>query len=312
MHIIYDMHDLYDKSLFLVISMSLSVSILSMQGPPNPVPQPSPEHEPTRQFNAEYLVKVVNPARKGEYEVHKLRVLRQFSTVEELKTNLQGSLKDHVSDSKGKEFHVGYIEPGKQGVRGKTRWLFTGDLLDMYSAYSGKSEILLWCDGRKVEKETAQQSKHSSDECPPSKRGRKSVTESQAKKLSDVQEIYEALEEKNRGSYSEEQMHMWAHLIQMGKHKSYEPPPDKPFFRGSLAKAKKGNDSCKSQPISAVSKSAPEPDSVSISPMRRANLRSAYMSQVKDWYAFLEAGAITNAEYEEHKNKILGDLGKLN
>lgn len=48
-----------------------------------------------------------------------------------------------------------------------------------------------------------------------------------------------------------------------------------------------------------------------ISPVRRSNLRSAYMSQVKEWHSLFKDGAITEEEYEQQKEKILGDLGKL-
>ena len=101
----------------------------------------------------DYSVKVINPCKKGDYEVHKLRVNRQYSSVLELKKQLVDSLKNHIPNNM--DFHVGYIEPGKQGIRGKMRWIFTEeDLADMYSVYRGKSEILLWCDGRSPEKAT--------------------------------------------------------------------------------------------------------------------------------------------------------------
>ena len=53
---------------------------------------------------------------------------------------------------------------------------------------------------------------------------------SQSKKLGEVQEIYEKLHSKHT-SYDQEQLRMWAHLIQMGKHDSYEVPPNQPFFK---------------------------------------------------------------------------------
>ena len=39
---------------------------------------------------------------------------------------------------------MGYIEPGHD-ARGKQCWILNaGDLEDMYEAYSGKTEIMLW------------------------------------------------------------------------------------------------------------------------------------------------------------------------
>ena len=57
------------------------------------------------------------------------------------------------------------------------------------------------------------------------------ATASITKKRNEVEDIVEKLEEANSGKYSPEQLHMWAHLIHMKKHSSYNEPPDKPFFR---------------------------------------------------------------------------------
>lgn len=54
------------------------------------------------------------------------------------KSQLQKSLKEHVSDDSDMKF--GYIEPSKQGIRGKVRWIFTADDLDdMYTLYEQKN-----------------------------------------------------------------------------------------------------------------------------------------------------------------------------
>ena len=50
---------------------------------------------------------------------------------------------------------------------------------------------------------------------------------------------------------------------------------------------------------------------VCISPTKRSNLRSQYMTQMKEWYSLLDCGPITREEYEAQKNKVLGDLNDL-
>ena len=83
----------------------------------------------------EYSVKVVPPDRKAGYQIHKLRAYtgKKFVNVEELKSQLQKSLDERISDESAMNF--GYIEPSKQGVRSKMRWIFTADdLKDMYAA----------------------------------------------------------------------------------------------------------------------------------------------------------------------------------
>ena len=67
----------------------------------------------------------------------------------EIKDQLWESLKEHFSCDK---FDIGHIEAGRQGIRGKTRWIFSSeDIDDMYESYTsaGKTEIILWCDGRR-------------------------------------------------------------------------------------------------------------------------------------------------------------------
>jgi hypothetical protein len=52
-----------------------------------------------------------------------------------------------------------------------------------------------------------------------------------------VNQIFEELRSKHKERYSPEQLRAWSHLVEMGKHDSYEEPPDKPFFRGRKSSA---------------------------------------------------------------------------
>ena len=66
---------------------------------------------------------------------------------------MKETLSEHVPDSD--DFDIGYIEPGKQGIRGKTRWIFdSDDIGDMYREYqsAGKLELIIWCDGRRQDR----------------------------------------------------------------------------------------------------------------------------------------------------------------
>ena len=53
---------------------------------------------------------------------------------------------------------------------------------------------------------------------------------SHIKNMAKVEEILEALTQKHQDSYTPEQLHAWAHMIQMKKHTSYDTTPNKPFF----------------------------------------------------------------------------------
>jgi len=147
-------------------------------------------------------------------------------------------LKSYVPEND--EFDIGYIEPSKQGARGKMRWIFGNeDVDDMYAAYdtAKKTEVIIWCEGRKLggcgTSRTAQKCPASdNDEGPQRKASCTTVAEKNSRKLEEVEAVYTKLDEKYRGKISSEQLKVWAHLVAMDKHQSLEIPPDKPFFRG--------------------------------------------------------------------------------
>ena len=75
---------------------------------------------------------------------------------------------------------------------------------------------------------------------------------------------------------------MWAHLINMGRHSSYETPPDFPFFRRSKSKSKPATS--RSHVDEETTSHSSSSTSQGISPAKRSNLRSQYMSQMREWY----------------------------
>ena len=72
------------------------------------------------------------------------------------------------------------------------------------------------------------------DTLKPSKSKRDGI----AKKISQVKEVVQKLKEKHGSLYSIEKLNAWAHMIDIGKHDSYETPPDLPYFRGKLHEAR--------------------------------------------------------------------------
>ncbi len=82
-----------------------------------------------------YSVKVVNPSKKSNCYVKKLKTGSQFETMNELQKCLSDEL--HVPTDR-----IGYVEPG-HGVKGKQQWLDTdGDLKQMYETHQRRKEIL--------------------------------------------------------------------------------------------------------------------------------------------------------------------------
>ena len=85
--------------------------------------------------------------------------------------------------------------------------------------------------------------------------------------MSEVECIVGDLEEKHgEGKFSPEQILVWANMLQMKKHTSYDEPPNKAFFRNC-----KSNSNCKSN--------GPEV----ISPAKRITLRSECIDQLDKW-----------------------------
>ena len=66
-------------------------------------------------------------------------------------------------------------------------------------------------------------------EIPKTKRASPGYT-SHTKNMAEVEEILEKLTHKHQDNYTPEQLHAWAHMIQMKKHSSCDTVPSKPFF----------------------------------------------------------------------------------
>ena len=91
-------------------------------------------------------------------------------------------------------------------------------------------------------------------------------------------------------------------MINVGKHDSYENPPDLPYFRG---RARKHTSSCTS-PCSSTS--TPASQSTSVSPGKRISMRTELLSQIDQWHSLLEKGGITQEQYDKLQSEIIKDI----
>ena len=55
------------------------------------------------------------------------------------------------------------------------------------------------------------------------------------RKLSEVKLAVKQLKDKHGSKYSIEQLNAWAHMISVGKHCSFEDPPNLPYFVGKAS-----------------------------------------------------------------------------
>ena len=259
-----------------------------------------------------YSVKVVNRAKKSVYAMKKLRINRRFKSVDDLKRQLTDSLGQSISCDA-----VGYIEPG-HGPKGKQRWLDSREDLDemyqIYEPYHGKREILIWCyesssntvGGDKRGKTRKRSYSPVGDTCAKFTKRHDACVQ----KLSEVEEIVTELKEKHESEYSIEKLNAWAHLIHLGKHASYETPPDLPYFKKREGRVyqNKANTIEKEQPTPTVAMLG---SGASNSPAKRLGFRTENIDQLSKWHNLLEKGGITQQEYDELKKTILQDIIKL-
>ena len=247
-----------------------------------------------------YSAKVINPAKKADYSLRKFRVSCRFTTVLNLQKSLSECYPTFISCD-AVDIEVGYITPG-HGARGKQRWICDDiDLTDMYKEYKGKKEIVVWFySSNNSEGETSKGKKrtHSPGETESIKQPKFRST-AQIEKMEEVDEILKKLKEKHSGSYTEEKLRAWAHLIQMDKHGSYDLPPDMPYF-------KKGNKSTGTSSSASVSTIQPTP---CLSPCKRLTMRTACIEQLDKWHALLEKGGIT--QRPTIQEKIMSDVLKM-
>ena len=226
----------------------------------------------------QYSVKVINRLKKSEYSIRRLRgYCSKFRSVHELKDKLQETLSDSASGDV-----VGYIEPG-HGAKGKQRWVeHSDDPTHKYSSYGKKLDILLWCyDKAEPHKDRAASRKRP---LSPANSGssRASKRESCSRKIEEVEKVLKKLQDKHGSDYTIEKLNAWAHLIQMGKHGSYDSPPDLPYKRSTKGKTKDAHGKNKEEPAVHL---------VTISsPVKRFAFRTECIEQLSKWHTLLERG----------------------
>ena len=230
-----------------------------------------------------YTVKVINRTKKSEFVMKALKSKSRFVSLADLISSIVEEIGPLEMDV------VGYMKPG-HGSKGKLQELDDdNDLKEMYMLHKRKREILLWC-YKNESKQTCSKRSSSNEGSggPPTKK------DAIAKSISDVETIIvKVLQDTHGNLYSVEKYNAWAHLINIGKHDSYNEPPNYPFFTGNKKKNVTGN----SGPSSSVD-----------SPTKRLGFRTQCIEQLKSWHHLYECGAVTQDQYEKLKDSILGDI----
>ena len=235
-----------------------------------------------------YSVKVVNPLGKGGYEVLSLESHAVYVEVADLKQDILSGCEQYIEADKDVQF--GYVVPG-HGKKGKQMViLLDSDLQEMYKRYEKKQEILLWM----KQSRKRPRAEVSDTTAGSGRKTSRSSYDKQTHRMAEIDEICDDLVKKHGEKYTKEQARAWAVLIQMGKHDSYDSPPDKHFF--TVNKKKAGNST------SGLS---------GVSPGKRLNMRSECIDQLEKWHRLMTNGAITPEQYKEIQDNILSDIKKV-
>lgn len=184
----------------------------------------------------------------------------------------------------------------------------------MYREYDSKKEVLIWCFLPEQQKDVAVGNKRKQTDTTCSDPKRTKSTTAIEKKMTEAKDIVIKLGEKHGKRFSSEQFHAWSQLIQLGKHVSYDEPPDYPFFsKGKKAKLaeRTSNDEFSSTSTSAGTPTKATPPTVGISPGRRINLRTECIQQLKQLGELLENGNISSEQHEKLQQAIMSDIYKF-
>lgn len=101
------------------------------------------------------------------------------------------------------------------------------DIKKMNEVHGSKKnkEICLWCYSGDEESGKSRSRSNS----PKAKR-RSSRYDGHVSKMSKVDEIFQKLDDTHKNKFTPEQKRAWAHMIELGKHDSYDEPPNNVSF----------------------------------------------------------------------------------
>lgn len=266
-------------------------------------------------------VMIVNPQKKKDYNMVKCQPIPEGVSLDSLQEILlqsfpEGTRKPHIE-----EMEFGYIEPG-HGLKGKKEWIFDDDdIKRMIEAHTGGKkarEIYLWCYCAVDREKTKKSRSRSKSPRSKSPKSRASRYDAQVSKMSKVDEIFKKLDKNHPKKFTPEQKRAWAHLIELGKHDSYDEPPKKRFFQ-QVSKQSSENEASvasASQPSTSssltTSISAEQSTTTPVlSAGHRVGIRSECIDQLQKWHSLYKNGAVTKEQYDDLQSSILSDIHNL-
>ena len=131
------------------------------------------------------------------------------------------------------------------------------------------STLTLWCEGRdKKRKKKASDSSGSDNESNGTRKKKKGSSSDD--RMSRVDDIVDNLREKHGHAYSNLQFRVWAETIVGGRHESMDNPPKGSYFKKS----------CSPATLAKQTRTV-------ITPVKAAELKTMYISQVKELHSLM-------------------------
>lgn len=223
----------------------------------------------------------MNPTNKADYTVHTLGMTQRFRSHLALQNELRKAFPGYDCSA------IWHIVPG-HGFKGK-KMIITNDedINSLYVYASGKRKKIMLSIQRSCESKEVGTRKRpkrilvtdDDDEAPEEVKEPKKKKQSKSEeKFARVQEVVEKLKGKHGTKYTIEKLNCWAHMIDMGKHDSYEEPPKLPFF-GSVSRRPTSQST--GNPSTAQSQSSTQDTVVvDISPGKLVKMRGDSISQI--------------------------------
>ena len=267
-------------------------------------------------------MKVIPKLKKDFIVISWHGVNEKFKTPVELKTKLISTLSEYLPpNSEIDTFEVGYLE----GRRQTKKWIVSEkDISEMYeNAPNYDGEIILWCDGKDVSRK--RKVDDASSENPASKRSSLSTSSHHEDEIEDLTQELSTI---HGDKYNYAQYKLWARMIVNQQHRDKDNPPNIPMIMGKPDKKSKKDFSesladcavaivkALQAPVAPTTHTRPQSSSVQgfpdgISPSKKVNLRSQYLSQLKTLQNLCDDGVLTQDEFLEEKSIVLNNLKAL-
>lgn len=290
-----------------------------LAGLPQPVNQAQVEPSPSQgsgdsETTISIDLKVLNPSNKKDFRMY---ILRHISSDLDSPNKLKNEIIEQYGEATQltQNMEIGYFHHSRK------IWINSRlDVNDMWSLVAKGEKVTFWCVGNEenihsIGKKRARDCDPQDKENSTPKKSAKSNIEAQREL---VKEYELELKKKHEGLYSIFQYKLWAEMYAKGGHTSLETPPAVAMFNRDK-QSTKGSHGHNDVVVSVIDKLCaaltPKQEkgkpSSTLSPMRKAELRSTYIKQLGELKLLYESGVLTEMEFEEQREELVELMRQL-